>query len=568
MGTSRGNLPRSVAAVLAAMAVVVATTLLGSSDAAAGYSPVVPRPGIVNAFLNNATAPKYRSDMAAYSLRHYGVYNATLRPRAVVLHYTVSGPGSVPGIINTWDQPNASGGNAGAENPQPAAHFIIEQDGTIYQTMPTDLMVRHAYGINDSAIGIEFVEMSSATNVLHRGAQVQAGLALVRWLMFTYGIPPGNILGHGTVNDSPLFHDLTGAVNDHTDWNGFEVGIFRWALGEVPIKDGGPGSGSVTQVATGLPNSDVLANVTVVDAKRTGFTTVYPCDTLPLASHNNFVPGQTVAGMGVFRTDANGRVCLYTSGQAHLLWDQSGTLPGVTSHPGRRLLDTRNADSPTGGRHITPDATIKVHTGTPDQTVVGTLTVADPVLAGFAVAWTCGSPRPVASVSNFAPGQIVPNVAVVRADANGDICLSANTAVHLLWDQTAESSSLAAESPVRLIDTREASSPTQGVPVQSGQTFHIQTGAPGRTVLGNLTAVQSGGAGYLTLYPCDVQRPPTSSLNVVPGLTVANFAAVRADANGEVCVFTTSALHLIWDQVGTVDGNATGTPVRLLDTRG
>lgn len=132
-----------------------------------GYSPVIPQPPIVNALMNNATAAKYKSDISAYSLRHYGEYTYALRPQAVVLHYTVSGAGSWRAIINGWDVPWASGSNTGGEQPQPAAHFIVEQDGTIYQTMPLDLRVRHAYnGMNHVAIGIEFIEQSSlATNI-------------------------------------------------------------------------------------------------------------------------------------------------------------------------------------------------------------------------------------------------------------------------------------------------------------------------------------------------------------------------------------------------------------------
>jgi hypothetical protein len=40
--------------------------------------PAPPRPVIVNAFMNNATAPKYRQDMQAYSLRHYWMHSAVL----------------------------------------------------------------------------------------------------------------------------------------------------------------------------------------------------------------------------------------------------------------------------------------------------------------------------------------------------------------------------------------------------------------------------------------------------------------------------------------------------------
>lgn len=242
-GALRGSRFVSTKSWLAVL--VVALLLAGGVSLAGGGSPATavslgavaqPRPPIVNALMRNATSAKYRQDMQAYSRRHYWLNTSVLKPRAIILHYTVSDAGSWRGLINWWDQPEATGSNTGGENPQPAAHFIVEQDGTIYQAMPTNLMVRNAYGMNHVAIGIEFVERSSATNVLNRSVQAEAGLALVRWLMYEHGIPVADVYGHGTVGSSPLFLDMTGAVNDHTDWGAAEVDAFRARLGAVPAK--------------------------------------------------------------------------------------------------------------------------------------------------------------------------------------------------------------------------------------------------------------------------------------------------------------------------------------------
>ncbi|MCB0914297.1 MAG: N-acetylmuramoyl-L-alanine amidase [Actinobacteria bacterium] len=213
-----------------------ATTAPMATAAAAPTATPPPKPPIVAALMANATRPQYLADMRAYSWRHYGIDSNVLNPEAVVLHFTTTDAGSWRGLINWWDQVAASGANSGGEQPMPAAHFIIEQDGTIYQTMPTDLMVRHTYGLNHRAIGIEFVERSSATNIMRRQAQIQAGFALVRWLQFEYRIPSVNIVGHGTANSHPLFFDRLGLRNDHTDWNAWEVGMFRYWLGPVAMR--------------------------------------------------------------------------------------------------------------------------------------------------------------------------------------------------------------------------------------------------------------------------------------------------------------------------------------------
>lgn len=148
-------------------------------------------------------------------------------------HYTVSGAGSWRGVVNGWDVANAVGSNTGGENPQPAAHFVIEQDGTIYQTMPTNLMVRHAYGLNYAAIGIEFIEWSQRSGAPRpsRGRVGTGALADVRaWNTGSEHPGPRN----GQLQS--LFVDLTGARNDHPDWNAAEVNAFRSRLGAVPVK--------------------------------------------------------------------------------------------------------------------------------------------------------------------------------------------------------------------------------------------------------------------------------------------------------------------------------------------
>jgi hypothetical protein len=56
-----------------------------------------------------------------------------------------------------------------------------------------------------------------------------------------------------------------------------------------------------------------------------GYVTVYPCDVAkPDASNLNFVSGQTVPNSVIAPVSADGTVCLYVYGTAHLLVDVSG----------------------------------------------------------------------------------------------------------------------------------------------------------------------------------------------------------------------------------------------------
>lgn len=77
--------------------------------------------------------------------------------------------------------------------------------------------------------------------------------------------------------------------------------------------------------------SSVVLNVTVTDARGTGFMTVYPCDQArPNASNLNFGRGQTVPNAVISALSADGKVCLFSSQPAHVIVDVSSYVPGTT----------------------------------------------------------------------------------------------------------------------------------------------------------------------------------------------------------------------------------------------
>lgn len=211
-----------------------------ASDSAVGYATTngakvrvavvtAPRPPIVDDPIPYPTRRKRQ--MAAYSWRHYRQLTWDLQsPKQVILHYTVSPDYS---SVHNWFAANErAGGNAGTRSESPGActHFVVDKDGTIYQQAPLTLMCRHVVGLNSQTIGIEFVEMTSATNILGRPKQVQAGLTLVRWLQSQYAIGTKDVIGHAMANKSRFFVDYEGWFNDHTDWNRGQVQVFRSQL--------------------------------------------------------------------------------------------------------------------------------------------------------------------------------------------------------------------------------------------------------------------------------------------------------------------------------------------------
>ena len=87
----------------------------------------------------------------------------------------------------------------------------------------------------------------------------------------------------------------------------------------------------------------VVGNLTIVDASANGFATVYPCASgRPDTSNINYRAGQTIANAVLAQSDENGDLCVYSSGDSHILFDLLATTgSGFTPRPPQRLIDTR-----------------------------------------------------------------------------------------------------------------------------------------------------------------------------------------------------------------------------------
>ena len=147
--------------------------------------------------------PKRRSQMAAYSERHYGERDWRLEPRGVVEHYTASDTAGPALATFEENRPDVEYG----ELPGVCAHFLIDRDGTILELVPTDVRCRHTVGLNHETIGIEHVGQSDA-DVVGRPRVLRASLALTSWLRCAYGIQRSNVIGHNESLGSPLYKEL------------------------------------------------------------------------------------------------------------------------------------------------------------------------------------------------------------------------------------------------------------------------------------------------------------------------------------------------------------------------
>ncbi|MFT4618107.1 MAG: WD40 repeat protein, partial [Halioglobus sp.] len=204
--------------------------------------------------------------------------------------------------------------------------------------------------------------------------------------------------------------------------------------------------------------------------------------------------------------------------------------------------------------------------------------------AGFITVYPCGG-RPDVSSLNFAAGQTVGNAVIAPVSADGTVCFFSSTPTDIVVDMNgwfAEGSAFNAAGPGRVFDTRLGESPDALRDVAKGQisgrdVLEVQLTAIAGYVPGsgvgavslNVTSTGSGGAGFITVYPCG-GRPDVSSLNFAAGQTVGNAVIAPVSADGTVCFFSSTPTDIVVDMNGWFAEGSAFNPVgpgRVFDTR-
>jgi hypothetical protein len=181
---------------------------------------------------------------------------------------------------------------------------------------------------------------------------------------------------------------------------------------------------------------------------------------------------------------------------------------------------------------------------------------------GFIRVFPCGSPAgsEISSI-NFAQFEVRANTVVVPVAA-GTVCLQANVGVDVAVDMTGYFGGgggyqFQPLSPVRMFDSRlapsELNQATGGAPLSSGQVVRLHIAgnqgvpATAKAASVNITGVDVGNNSYITVYPCGA-LPLTSNLNITPQQRVtANGAMVKLSDEGDLCLFSQNAVHLVVD---------------------
>jgi len=212
--------------LLALAICLTALAQTGGPAAQAGDSARAPRPPITQRPI--PFGPKRKRQMAAYSERHYGEHTWRLRhPHVIVEHFAEASTAAA--VFNTFapDTPDPEL----HELPNVCAHFVVSSSGRIFQLVNLRTRCRHTVGLNWTAIGIEHTGFSDA-EVLGDRRQMEASLALTRYLRCRFQIKLRDVIGHAESLSSPYHRERVPSLRNqtHSDWSHGSMQVYRRKL--------------------------------------------------------------------------------------------------------------------------------------------------------------------------------------------------------------------------------------------------------------------------------------------------------------------------------------------------
>jgi hypothetical protein len=210
--------------------------------------------------------------------------------------------------------------------------------------------------------------------------------------------------------------------------------------------------------------------------------------------------------------------------------------------------------------------------------IAANITAAYPVWNGWITAYNCSTVAPFTSSLNYRTNETTGNAALFPLNSSGELCLVSSQNTELVIDVTgytrpSSTSRFVPRAPLRIADT------TTGLRVSSfaaGQTQEInvfEAGAEaGATAVSlQVTSLNAASNGWLTMYPCNVERPFIATINPRPWVARSNQTLVPIPADGRLCIYSSLFTDVQIDLHGSF--TAAGSqytpvaPTRLTDTR-
>jgi hypothetical protein len=345
---------------------------------------------------------------------------------------------------------------------------------------------------------------------------------------------------------------------------------------------GGTITVTVAGGTTGVPASAgaVVLNVTVANTVGPGFLTIWPTGVpQPTASNLNWAAGDVRPNLVTVAVGTGGQVSVFANSPADVVVDeegyygtQVGTAGGYVAVSPMRITDTRagsgfaNAGSTlAAGTRL--DVQVTGAGGIPSTGVAAVVlnaTVVNTTGSSFLTVWPAGGTQPTASNLNWVAGWVVPNRVIVPVSTPGGKVSffnkfgSTDLAIDVdgyYTDATATGALFTAQSPVRIIDTRNTGN-TLGQGLSNtyqvtSATGVVPTGAS--AVVMNTTVTNTTAPSFLTVYPN--ARPTASDLNWVAGQTIPNMVQATLSSSGTATFYNnTGSTDIVVDLFGYFGG--------------
>jgi hypothetical protein len=218
--------------------------------------------------------------------------------------------------------------------------------------------------------------------------------------------------------------------------------------------------------------------------------------------------------------------------------------------------------------------------------VVLNMTATTTSTSSYLTVWPTGAAQPLAASLNWAPGQTISNRVITPIDASGNINVfnaygSTDVVIDLsgYYIATITGSGFFPFSPGRICDTRPigpgvgsnaCNNSGQG-PLLSGFLFSLSFNPPPAmtAIVVNVTVVDTGAAGYLTVFPDDDPNIPLAAdLTWAPGQVVGNFTVADLGATATMAVFngSSASTDVVIDAVGYYSTSPTGASPRAVNS--
>ena len=206
-----------------------------------------------------------------------------------------------------------------------------------------------------------------------------------------------------------------------------------------------------------------------------------------------------------------------------------------------------------------------------NATVTATVTGIQPDAIGFISLHAPEQPFDETSSVNVNPGLNLANTTSYTAGPDGGICITSSVTTDATIDvigyDTTDAGSIVNE---RILDTRTSGRLAPGSAVCIDGTLPSGTTIPsGATVTATVTGIQPDAIGFISLHAPEQPFDETSSVNVNPGLNLANTTSYTAGPDGGICITSSVTTNATIDIVGYGTSNSTSVVAgeRLYDSR-